>query len=93
MFLQRFDRLLSLCVVSALVSWWLTIDIGSKHTMGKEAYVAYSSSYFDRYYAHPFHPAMSAIGYFFFVAAFFAMYEGVAFFTRRIGNARNTDKG
>jgi hypothetical protein len=88
MFVQRFDRLFSLGILSALIAWWLTIDIGSKHAMGKEAYVAYSSGYFDRYYARPFHPTMSAIGYFFFIAAFFAIYEGIAFFIRRIGASR-----
>ena len=90
MSLKRFDRLLSLGILSALSSWWLTVDIGSKHAMGKDAYVAYTSAYFDRYYARPFHPVVNAIGYFLFVAAFFALYEGVAYFVRQIGRSSNT---
>ncbi len=89
MFLQRLDRVLSLGIVSALISWWMTVDIGSKHAMSKDAYVAYQSGYFDRYYARTFHPAVSAIGYFFFIAAFFAVYEGIAFFIRRVGSAQH----
>jgi hypothetical protein len=93
MFLQRFDRLISLSVISGLVAWWLTIDIGSKHMMGKDAYLAYASAYFDRYYSRTFHPITSAIGYFFFIAAFYAIYEGIAFFIRRIGGSQPSRQG
>ena len=92
MFRQRFDRLLSLVIISALASWWLTVDIGSKHAMGKDGYIAYASNYFDRYYSHPFHPVVSAVGYFLFIAVFFAMYEGIAFFVRQIDTSNPTDK-
>jgi hypothetical protein len=89
MLLKRFDRILSLCVIAGFASWWFTTDIGWKHSLGKDGYLSYQSGYFDHYYSRPFHPISSAIAYFVMVALFFAMYEGLALFIRRVGTEKD----
>jgi hypothetical protein len=66
-------------VFASATGWYISKDVWNKHLLGKDGFLKSQAAYFDKYLANVSSPAVKFLEYTLFMAAFFALYEGLAF--------------
>ena len=84
------SRVFSLIFFSAGCGALIARDEWKKHLMGKANYLQMEASRFDKHLAQMSHPIASFIGFTIFIGGCMAIYEGVAFISKRLVDSKNS---
>jgi|HubBroStandDraft_1064217.scaffolds.fasta_scaffold63714_4 hypothetical protein len=84
------SRVFALAFFSAGTGAIIAHDEWKKHLMGKTNYLQIEATRFDKHLAHMSHPIAGFIGFTIFIGGCMAIYEGIAFISKRLFDSKGS---
>ncbi len=88
---KMLSRIISIGILAIIAASVIHIAHTKEYQIGREAYLAKEATNYDHHFAHPDSIAGTAIASLFFISAFYAVYELIAFLTLKVLERINAD--